>query len=576
MTSNKILSYLILCSLLFTTACEAAQKKLRVIALTDLHGALDPQEDALKDGTIIRIGGAVYLASYIKQLQKTDVPTVIIDAGDLFQGSLVSNTVEGRPVVDFYNAIGMDAVAIGNHEFDYGPEGEQVIPKTPADDPRGALKKRINQAKFPFLAVNIRNQKGETPSWTKPSILLERSGVKIGIIGAATVSTPTTTISKNVADLAFIDPVAPVIAEAKKLRDQGADYVILAAHAGGGCRDNSEQKHDDLSSCDKASEMFDILKQIPPGTLDLVVAGHTHKGVSKVVNGTPMLQSFSNGKYIAWADFGNGSETKLSEPIPVCSLSVNTSRGPTCDAYNLKNATGPAVKSQFQGITVEADAQIAALLKPDFDRVEVIKNAPVGVSSEDEFTRSYYDENALGNLFSDVYRKYFAGDVDLTVMNNGGLRANIKPGALKYVDIFNILPFDNRLAILNVSGATILNILKTGISRVHGGLSYSDELRFTADGCNVLTASINGAPIEPTKIYRVLTVDFLAMGGSGFANVGIQPDQVKVLEDLPVIRDVMVDALKKVQPTLRSSLYFNSHAPRQDLKKICEENSGAH
>jgi 5'-nucleotidase len=544
-------------------------KKVRIIALTDFHGALEATVTKTKDNLDVRSGGAAMLASYVDKVRNQDtIPSIVIDAGDLFQGSLVSNTVEGRPVVDFYNYLGLDAAAIGNHDFDYGPEGKNAMPKAPGEDPRGALKARMKQANFAFLAANIRDKDEKSPDWAKGSVIIERQGIRIGIIGAATTRTPETTLRQNVADLHFLEPAPEIIREAAELRKANVDYVVVAIHAGGGCKKNDDHSHKDLSSCEQ-SEVFDVINAMPAGTVDAVVAGHTHKGVVKIVNGTPTLQSYSHGRYVSWVELSKKAEPVLHAPVATCQDVVRTSQGDTCNSYDVKNLRGPVYAAKFMGEEMQPDPRVHYLLLPDFERVEEMKSMSVGgLSVASDFVRSYYDENALGNMLADTYLAYYKKMADTVLLNNGGLRDNLAPGPLTFGDIFAVLPFDNQLALVTVPGHTLRQIIELGISRKNGGISWGG-LRFSADLCKVTSAEVNGAPIEDLRMYRILTADFIATGGIGFNGLGIPASQIQILDDYPVMRDAMVEAMTAVKPTLQSSLYYDEKAPRQVIKNIC-------
>ena len=215
--------------------------------------------------------------------------------GDIFQGTLVSNLSEGAVMVDAFNLLGIDAVAVGNHEFDYGPVGPAVVATAPGEDPLGALKARIAQAQFPFLAANIvEASTGAPPAWLHGTALRTVEGVRVGIIGLITMDTPTSTNPLNVAGLRFL-PLAPVAkAAAKQLRGQGADVVVVVAHAGGRCEDLADPH--DLTHCKAGEEIFSMLEELPPGTVDAVVAGHTHRTVGHFVNGTPVIETSALGR----------------------------------------------------------------------------------------------------------------------------------------------------------------------------------------------------------------------------------------------------------------------------------------
>src|SRR5690349_12820187 len=161
---------------------QKGSRTITIIGTNDLHGALE------------RLPLFAGFVANVRAAREADGGAVVLlDAGDLFQGTLESNLAEGADVVRAYNQIGYTAVAVGNHEFDFGPEGPAAVAKSVEDDPRGALKQRLAEAKFPFLVSNIDDEKtGARIKWKNmpPSILIEAAGTMVGIIGASTESTP--------------------------------------------------------------------------------------------------------------------------------------------------------------------------------------------------------------------------------------------------------------------------------------------------------------------------------------------------------------------------------------------------
>ncbi|HEY3257652.1 MAG TPA: metallophosphoesterase, partial [Gemmatimonadaceae bacterium] len=180
-------------------------KWLRIIATNDFHGALEPRPDA---GGVIR-GGAAYVAAMIESAKKECAPeceTLLLDGGDMFQGTPASNLAFGRPVVEYYNAMGYAAAALGNHEFDWGID---------------TLKARMHDARYAILGSNVRYTDGRDVPWIRDDTLITRGTTTIGVIGFSTVVTPTTTRAANVVGLRFDDPAPIVSARAKALRQRG-------------------------------------------------------------------------------------------------------------------------------------------------------------------------------------------------------------------------------------------------------------------------------------------------------------------------------------------------------------------
>jgi hypothetical protein len=197
----------LLCFLTMSTACArrdapspartpaARATTISVVATTDLHGRIE---------SLPWLSG--HLANLRARRQADGGAVLLVDAGDMFQGTLESNLGEGQAVVRAYNALGYGAAAIGNHEFDYGPVGPPHVPAVPADDPRGALKARAAEASFPFLSANVVEQgRREALRWRNvlPWVVVERGGARIGVVGGTSMGTPRATHPRNFAGPRF-------------------------------------------------------------------------------------------------------------------------------------------------------------------------------------------------------------------------------------------------------------------------------------------------------------------------------------------------------------------------------------
>src|SRR5258705_13805129 len=187
---------------------RSANITISVVATTDLHGGVLPRGER---------GGLALFGGYVRNLRAARVRdgggTLLVDSGDMFQGTLESNLNEGAAVVRAYNTLGYAAAAIGNHEFDFGPAGPDEAVRTPGEDPRGALKARAAQARFPFLAANtVDTATGQPVMWPngKPSTMVTVRGVRAGLIGATTIDTAAQTIAANLGGVTFTPP-APAI-----------------------------------------------------------------------------------------------------------------------------------------------------------------------------------------------------------------------------------------------------------------------------------------------------------------------------------------------------------------------------
>lgn len=553
--------------------------KLTIVGTNDLHGWLEPHDRTGAGGGAPVLGGIDAFAAYLGIVRaKRPDGVVLLDAGDLFQGTLVANMTEGEVVIKAYNMLDYDGVAVGNHEFDYGPEGDNVLALTPAEDPLGNLKKRMEQARFPFLAANITaRDTGKPPPWpARRSMLIDRKGVHIGVIGMSTPMTPSVTLAQNVAGLAFADLAETALGLSKELRAQGAQVVVVTMHAGGGCTLGDPHA---LENCNTKEELFQMLAKLPPGTVDAVVAGHTHQYLAHFVGGVPVIQSSSFGVAFGmvelWYDRKQNrvdtSRTKIWQPIPLC-RKVFASTG-DCR----KEADGALEPPEFMGESVEPVAAVFDALRPEFRLVAVRKNEELGPRLDFGYTRSRTRESELGDLVTDIMRDAIPG-TRVAVTNSGGLRTDLDPGAVTYGKVFNALPFENRLAVLQLTGEELVAFLAQGVAGEHGVLQVSGVRVEAVDpgsepcpgSARLLSATLeDGAPIDPAATYQLVTNDFVAGGGDGFDKVinRVDPDRIKIRVDMPPLREVVV-AHMRVHPELSGPVHTDK-ARLKFIKPTC-------
>lgn len=523
-----------------------------LVHTTDVHGWFNGHAEAPPGGGPGVIwGGLPTLASYIEILRKVhDDRVIVVDSGDMFQGTLESNLFEGAAVVRGYNRIGYAAAAVGNHEFDYGPLGEDVVVRKPGDDPLGALKRNTELAMFPFLSANmVEKSTGKVPAWAKPYTIVNRGGAKIGIIGLSTPDTPNVTMAANVVTLSFTDPLAATIDAARDLREQGVDAVIVIAHMGGRCT-KFDDPHD-AGSCEQEHEAMKYLRGLPPGTIDAFFAGHTHARMAHYVNGVPALQGLALSREFStldlWIDTQNDKVTK-SEIRPhtmICSFVYEGTE--ECDPRS--GAGKKLVPRVFHGATVEPNRRVAAALDPYLRQVAAKREQKLGIKVATPFTRSYSSESPLGNLLADAIREGTGSDIGF--MNSGGIRADLVAGDLVYGDIFAVSPFDNFPAVVTMTGRQVRDFLLATTTGARGIMQVSG-LRYVVDAskegdARLISATLpNGEELQVDNTYRVAMPDFVAGGGDGTQDVmkDVGAANVQIYFANP-IRDVVIDILKK-------------------------------
>jgi 2',3'-cyclic-nucleotide 2'-phosphodiesterase (5'-nucleotidase family) len=466
-------------------------------------------------------------AGFMNNLQQKRT-TIIVDAGDALQGTLDSNLLEGAPVVDAMNVMGVSALAVGNHEYDFGPAGPDVAD---ASDRLGALRARAKQARFPFLVANALDAGRRLPLQGNnfaASTMVRRGGLRIGV-----VVTPTTTIAANLRDVIIVDPAAAAIEQATYLRRNGADVVVLAAHVGGKC-----EKAPGL--CDDKSEIVRLAKALPSGLVDVIVAGHTHSAIAHVIHGIPVIESHANGRAFGRVDLlvdvAAGGKAKVTlerlwEPQSLC-------------VGDPKDDKAPCNPGAYEGAQVRADAAVQRIITPAVDAANARKQEPLGVGLSGEMVKGYDQQSPLANLFADLMRES-RPDIDVALMNGGGIRANLPAGQLHFGDVYLMMPFDNRLARLTMTGAQLRALLERNLhSGKGGGLLAVSGIR-TRVTCAAGNASVQlwrgDIPIYDGDELRVLATDFMAQGGDG--GLGVDVSRIDI-RDGDLLRDALVEALR--------------------------------
>lgn len=502
-------------------APRAQSKTISIVATNDLHGRLEQ---------LPLLGG--YLHNLRTQRAAQGGGVLLLDAGDIFQGTLASNLTEGAAMVRAFNALGYAAVAVGNHEFDFGPVGPHTTPLAPEDDPLGALEARVQQARFPFLSANLIAKDGSAApiAGVAPSVLLEVAGVRVGVIGGITKDALTQTLVPNVAGLAVTKLAEPVAREARALRARGAQLVIALVHAGGNCADVRDP--DDLSGCDEHAEVFELARALEPGEVDLIVGGHTHAGVAHHVNGIPIIESYANGRAFGRVDFRfDAAGHALSHVIePPHALCRESDAEPVC------------AHETYAGAPVQRDAAVQAAIAGDLERAREQRARPVGVEIASALEREHSRESALGNLVVDLMRATVPS-ADAAINNGGSIRTSLPAGPLRYGQLFEMFPFDNAVAVLHLPARSLAALIAANLRTERGFLSLSGlraQARCAGGALEVTLYWPGGKRVAASTPLTVVTSDFLATGGDGLLrDVPLAGDAIDIRRDL-LLRDALL------------------------------------
>lgn len=498
---------------------------LTIFATNDLHGNLE------------RLPLVAGFVEVVRAARRADGGAVLVlDAGDMLHGTIESNLNEGEAVIRAYDAIGYDAVAIGNHDFDFGPTGPDVAPPVGADV-HGALKRRAGEASFPLLCANVvERATGRPLSWpnVRTAVVVRVGPVRVGLIGVATESLPRLVRAANFAGLEVTPIVAAIEREARLLRLRGVPIVIVLAHAGGRCADLGDPM--DVTSCDlDDSEIFRVVRALTPGSVDAIVAGHNHSGVAQVVDGIPIVESFSHGYAFGRIDLRVGRDgvrdARVHPPRPLCETVGDPLR---CDP------------GRYEGVGVRPSPAIAELLSADMSAARVLNDEALGVEVVAPLWRSQTDESPLGNLLVDLMLAS-GPPADMVVQNGGALRRDISRGPLTYGELYRAMSFDNHFALIHAPAGMIARDLAAHVAAT-GDLFSVAGARVTV-GCDRgrPTAAIerDGHRLAPSEAVTVLTSDYLATGGDGMFSAATLRAAEIALPAGPLIRDAMAGELRQ-------------------------------
>jgi 5'-nucleotidase len=524
-------------------------RSLLILTLNDFHGQLRPirTRSYERPRRVVRIGGGEgLLATVLSERRRRGGRVLLLDAGDFMQGSVESNSFEGAPVRALYHRMGVDAVAVGNHEFDFGPVGGQGMGTgTGGTNPTGALEAWAAGARFPVLSASIARKSGAPLGWRNvlPTALIRRAGIRVGIIGITTRDTPATTHPANIRHLTFGAHLPLVTRWARSLRARGAEVIVLLAHVGGKCKSRK------ASSCRGA--IARLLRALPQGTVDAAIAGHSHQCMWHRINGVPLVQACDRGRALGRIEVtvGPGSgdvRARALAPLPVCH-DVFSDTG-DCEARLRMGAPrGRVVPNPLLARFAQPVADVRRMLAAYGTRIRPRPDTVIAHAAR-TVPHPRQSVSPMGTLLADVMRAA-VGKADVALVNAGGVRAALAKGPITYADVYRVFPFDNQLAYADLTGRQLQQIMIDYLSRDHAGFLAVSGIRYRIRCGRPLRLTrltdVLGRPLSDTRLYRVALSDFLLAGGVGFARVlSSVPASRKRLLKGRLIRDALVAHLK--------------------------------
>jgi len=493
----------------------AAEYKITVLHTNDFHDRFEPisrfnsscspEDNAAGEC----FGGMARVVTAIEEAKARHDNWLLVDAGDQFQGTLFFQFYAGDVQAEMMNEAGYDAMAVGNHEFNNGPEG---------------LVSFVEQVEFPVLMSNA-DLTGEPAlgEIIQKSAVIEKAGERIGLIGVTPVNNDE--LSSPGPNIVFTDPSPAIQAEIDALEEEGVDKIILLSHSG---------------------YQTDLVIAINTEGLDLIVGGHSNtllgdmEGAAgpypTMTNGVPIVTAFAYGKYLGEVELtfdDDGNVTEVSGQPVLLDASV---------------AEDEAVK-----------ARLAELAQPlDEVRQEVVAEATAPIEGDRSFCRAM--ECEMGNLIADaILDRTRDQGIQIVFQNGGGIRASIDAGEITKGEVLTVLPFQNLLSTFYIPGSAVKEALENAVLQYDdpdatGRFAQTAGMKYTITPSNEFGNRIsdimveeNGefVPLEMDKMYGVAANDFLRRGGDGYE---MFVDAESAYDFGPDLADVVAEYFAEIGP----------------------------
>ena len=474
-------------SLILVTAPPAmAAYELTILHTNDFHARFEPisrfdsgcgAEDNLEGKCF---GGTARLITAIQDARQRVGNSLLLDGGDQFQGTLYYTYYKGKVAAEMMNKLGYDAMTVGNHEFDDGPE---------------VLRGFMDAVQFPVLMSNADvTREPALRDVLKKSVIIEVGGQKIGLIGLTPEDTHE--LASPGKNITFSDPVPAVQTQVNRLSAQGVNKIIVLSHSG-----------------------YEIDKQVAAQTtgVDVIVGGHSNTYLSNssgdakgpyptMIGKTAIVQAYAYGKFLG-------------------ELSVHFD-----DAGEIISASGEPI---IMDAWVEEDKEVVARLATLAEPLEEIRNkvvATLGQPVNGDRAVCRVMECQMGNLVADAMLDAVADQgVTIALANSGGLRASIDSGPVTMGEILTVLPFQNTLSTFRVSGQIVIDALENGVSQIEGvkgrfpqvaGLKFTFDPSVAPNEGRIRSVLVKKGgswqPIDPAASYYVVSNNYVRGGGDGY------------------------------------------------------------
>jgi len=509
-------------ALALSTSTAFADYQLNILHFNDFHSRVesinkfDATCSAAEEAKNECFGGAARLKTAIDQRRAAlaGQNVVVLDAGDNFQGSLFYTTYKGAAEVEFLNDMKIDAMTVGNHEF---------------DDGEGPLAAFLDKARFPVVTANlVIDDQSKLGNRIKKSIVLTIGGQKIGIVGAVTTETPE--LASPGPHVKITDDAAAISAEVDALKSQGVNKIIALTHVG---------------------YPRDVEKIGKIAGVSVVVGGHSHTLLS---NTDPKAA----GPYPTMVDNPAGYKVPV-----VQAASYSKYLGDLVVTFDdngaVKGANGDPI---LLDSSIKPDPAIAARVLEMAKPIEELRKKIIGSSQgpiEGAREICRVQECSMGNLVADAMLDRTKGQgISIAIQNGGGLRASIGGGDVSMGDVLTVLPFQNTVATFQLTGANVKAALENGLSQIDDGAGRFPQvagLKYSFDkskppGSRLVSVEVQEGtefkPLDPEKTYGVVSNNYMRAGGDGYTVFA--KDSKNAYDFGPNLESVVADYLAAHNP----------------------------
>jgi 5'-nucleotidase / UDP-sugar diphosphatase len=496
MKKNLFLYICLIIVLSFSSLFSQELRTLRILHWNDFHSANIPfkvskrEVQELKDSVGI-VGGSAYLKAYIDKYK--DSNTLVLNAGDDFQGSPASTVTKGKSQIELLNLIKPDVMTLGNHEFDYSAD---------------TLFNFLKEANFKIINANLIDKETQK-NLLDPYIILEKNGIKVAVIGIVTHELTSLTLKENLRNIVVKKEIPTIRKYIKEISNhEKPNLFVLLSHCG---------IEDDMVFADSIPQ------------LNLIIGGHSH---TKIKNGrkhnhTLICQAGEKGKYLG----------KLDLKVDISGDSI----------YSYDEVLIPTINSEIM-----RDSIVEKKVEEIENKSLAGLNEVIGELKND-WVRTYNEESNIGDWMSDVIKDCV--NADIAFQNSGGIRKNLLAGKITIRDVWEIAPFSNTIVYFSISGESIKKLLEHQVNGTAEKLQVAG-IKYQYDdskpiGNRITDVKINGKELETKAIYKIATNNYVAAQANKYFGFDIDPKNVT--DTSREGKDLFIESIKK-QNTITSKL----------------------